>query len=64
MVGPYVNLTFAGTAEGTAEIDEATGLVLRAYSTANLKGKATETNSKTGSTGMLTMRSTSSVERY
>lgn len=64
MVGPSVKLAFTGIAEGTAEIDEATGLVVRAYSTANMKGKTTEAVGKNGSTGSLTMRSSSSIERY
>jgi len=64
MGGPSVKLAFTGIAEGTAEIDEATGLVVRAYSTANLKGKTTEAVGKSGSTGSLTMRSSSSIERY
>jgi hypothetical protein len=64
MVGPSIKLAFTGVAEGMAEIDEAMGLVVRAYSTANLKGKATEIAGKNGSIGSLTMRSSSSIERY
>jgi len=61
-VGPSVKLAMSGTSEGTAEIEEATGLMIRAYSTTSLKGKAVESG-KSGS-APLTARSTTSVERY
>ncbi len=63
-VGNSVTLTFTGTAEGSAEVDEATGLVVRAHSTASLKGKAADATGKGGSSAPMVIRSTSSIERY
>lgn len=63
-VGPNVRLTMKGVSEGTAEVDEATGLLLRIRMASNLQGSMAGASGKGSSSAPLAIRSSMSIDRY